>query len=234
MEEKIKKENGRLPSILSDKEQEQLLILASKGDKKAREELIIHNMRLVSYVANQFYTLQYSQDELINVGVIGLIKAIDNFDVTKHYKLSTLAFICIKNEILYFIRKQRRLSEKCISLELPVNTEMDDVTIADVIKDNKVNVVENYEQKELYMKIRELVNKLPEEERKIMLLYFYSSNENLSFRQIANILGYVPKNVDYIVTKIYKVLREEITCYQSGLECDSIDTYIKKKRKRKK
>ncbi|MBR5250639.1 MAG: sigma-70 family RNA polymerase sigma factor, partial [Clostridia bacterium] len=111
-----------LPNPLSAEEEIQLAQKAKDGDDNAREKLIEHNLRLVIFIAKKFENTNIDTEDLISIGTIGLIKAVNGFDPTKKIKLATFASRCIENEILMFLRKSIRLKTE-VSLDEPLNTD---------------------------------------------------------------------------------------------------------------
>ena len=103
--------NGGFPKPLSSKDEKKYLLLASQGDIEARNILVEHNLRLVAHIIKKYYSNQNEQDDLVSIGTIGLIKAINTFDVNKNIKLSSYASRCIENEILMYFRNLKKSSQ---------------------------------------------------------------------------------------------------------------------------
>lgn len=113
-----------LPPPLTREEEQHIMENIAKGDSKAREPLIVHNLRLVVYIAKKFETPNASAEDLISIGTIGLIKAVNTFSPEKNIKLATYASRCIENEILMFLRKSSQLKNE-VSIDEPLNTDWD-------------------------------------------------------------------------------------------------------------
>ncbi len=128
---------GSFPMPLGYKEERELQIKMENGDKKARERLIEHNLRLVAHVAKKYSSNQVDQDDLISIGTIGLIKAVSSFDYKKGIRLATYAARCIDNEILMYLRNLKKSSQN-VSISEPIDSDKDgnDLTLIDVIADN--------------------------------------------------------------------------------------------------
>lgn len=125
---------GAFPRPLSAKEEEKYLREAKKGDKQAKNKLVEHNLRLVAHVIKKYYAAEPDRDDLISIGTIGLIKAVNTFDVDKGARLATYAARCIENEILMYFRSNRK-NNSVISINDPIETdgEGNPLTLLDVI-----------------------------------------------------------------------------------------------------
>ena len=172
--------NEALPSPLSSEEEahyvEQLNLLGQENEKlreSARNTLIEHNLRLVVYIAKRFENTGESVEDLISVGSIGLIKAINNFNMEKNIKLATYASRCIENEILMHLRKIVKLKSE-VSLEEPLNIDGDgnELVLADVISLDNDCVTKNLENACEQKILLELVSHLNRREREIIYLRF--------------------------------------------------------------
>lgn len=136
--------------------------------------MIEHNIKLViNQVVKKFNNTPYDKEELVSVGLIGLIKAVDAFDYTKNFKFTTYAYRCINNEILMYINKNKKNLD-VISLDQPISTNEDfiNITQKDLLVDESVNFVYDYERKELIEAIKPSLNFLSDLERKFVILYF--------------------------------------------------------------
>ena len=191
----------KLPEPLSKEEMCELVTQTQNGSTSARDKLIIYNIKLVLYqVLNRFLLTEYEKTDLISTGIIGLIKAVDSYDLSKKYEFTTYATKCIDNEILNYIRRTKKYKRICSLDEMIRNsTTGSKISIIEMLSDNN-NIVEEYEQKELKSILRELINNLPEREREIIRLYYgfyndklYTQTEiakkfNISRAQISNII----------------------------------------------
>lgn len=189
------------------------------GDTKAREILINHNIRLVLFRVNRrFCTFPCDKEELFSVGLIGLIKSVDTFDIDKKTSFTTYASRCIDNEILAFIHNNKK-HIKHVSLNAPINKNNDEfeLTLADILNDFNDDFVLEYEEKELSDAVRLLVEKLPERKKKIITMYFGFNGEPLKQKEISNNLGVTQACVSKTIISTIKELKNQ-------LETDSFST----------
>ncbi|MBQ6818521.1 MAG: sigma-70 family RNA polymerase sigma factor, partial [Clostridia bacterium] len=162
-----------------------------QGDESVREQLITHNLRLVVYIARKFDLPGTGMEDLISIGTIGLIKAVNTFSPEKNIKLATYASRCIENEILMVIRKNAARKGE-ISLDEPLNVDWDgnELLLSDVLGSDSDLVGRGVEQDDEFRTLRGLVEKLPAREREIMTLRFgLSGQEELTQKQVADRLG---------------------------------------------
>ena len=171
----------------------------ANGNESARDELILSNIKLVKYIViKKFFAVDYDKEELFDIGIEGLIKAVDSFDVKKGFKFSVFAWQCITNEILMFLRKLKRSAPE-VSINTVVVRDKDDIekTLEDTIKDPS-DMVGNYEIKEEHQIIRDALNYLDPRSKKIIKLYFGIDCEPHTAVQIAKMLGMTRSNVSKI------------------------------------
>ena len=155
---------NKLPKPLEKEELFEYIKKANLGDLEARDKVIIHNMRLVlNQVLGKFANAPYEKKELVSIGIVGLVKAVDTFDVTKKIEFATYAIRCINNEILMFIRKGKRYLEE-ESFEQPIfsNKDGDEIKLEDTIIDEKCNFTKDIERREVLLEIRKQVDMLEE------------------------------------------------------------------------
>lgn len=173
------------------------------GDKSARTKLIEHNARLVFYNIRKFSNNLCEQDDLISCGYLGLIKAVDTFDLSRQNEFSSYATKCIENEMLMYFRKLKK-SLTDISIEEPINNSDDatEFTLEDNLSDD-VDILTDYTESETYNRILEIINEWPDNiEKEIIVLYFWNQ---LSQLEIANKLSL---SRSCITKKIIKILKE--------------------------
>ena len=120
--------NGKFPKPLSEEKEKEYLLKSKNGDIKARNILVEHNLRLVAHIIKKYYAVNVDQDDLVSIGTIGLIKAINTFDMDKNIKLSSYASRCIENEILMHFRNLKKSSQN-VSLEDAVDIDKDGNTL---------------------------------------------------------------------------------------------------------
>ena len=201
-----------LPKPLPNDELKKILEECSKGSKEALELLIVHNIRLVVHeISKKFNTFNYDQNDLFQVGAIGLIKAAKTFNISKGINFSTYAVRCIDNEILMFIRKIKSIPTMQ-SLDTPLYLEGNSKNAKiDSIIDTEMDFVNDYENKEIYSYIRYFITTLKERDQKIITMYFgFNNNEIYSQNEIANILHISRSNVSKIIQINLKKLKESL------------------------
>lgn len=158
------------PHPLNSQQEEKYLKLAKNGDQEARAKLIEHNQRLVVHLVKKFGTTNQSFEDLISIGTIGLIKAIDTFDISKGHKLTTYASRCIENEILMALRNDKKHNQTC-SLDEPIGYDKDGdaILLIDVLKDdNQPDILEKMLLEENKKKLYQYFDSLSEKEKRIL------------------------------------------------------------------
>lgn len=197
---------NKLPDPLSKSKVYELLDKVKQGDEDAAKIIAEHNVRLVLYrVSNRFKSVEYDKKDLISVGNIGLMKAVTTFQKSKKVEFSTYATRCIDNEILMFLRKLKK-EKKVDSLDKTIirDKEGRELKIEDTISD-ETDIVGDYEKNITYKIIREIVNKLPDLDRKIIVLYFgFYNNEIHTQDEIADMMSISRSYVSRLITKIVK------------------------------
>lgn len=198
------------PQPLSTQEEEQLLQGMREGDLSCRNRLIEHNLRLVAYVVKKYNNTIYETDDLISIGTIGLIKAVDTFNPQKGIHLATYASRCIENELLMLMRSSKKQSKE-VSLYDPIGSDKEGNTIQllDICVAEEVDVVEKMEEQQNLRKLREYIDKvLTEREKEIILLrYGLSGGREVTQREIAKQLCISRSYVSRIEKKALKKLR---------------------------
>lgn len=209
----------KFPEPLSDEEIKYYMKEIENGNQQARKTVIEHNIRLVlNQVLKKFTNVPVEKQELVSVGLIGLIKAVNTFDYTKNFKFSTYAFRCIDNEILMYINKNKK-NFNTISLDSSefdddsINTTKED-SLKDVLVDESVDIIYDYERKELIEGIKSSLNLLTDLERKCVMLYFgFINNKEYKQYEIAKIVNmtqsYVCRVLNRGIRKIAQVLKDE-------------------------
>ena len=199
------------PPLSAAKEQEYFL-RAEDGDKEARRELILHNLRLVSHIVRKYYASSKNQEDLISIGTIGLIKAVDTFKVAAGAKFATYAARCIQNEILMHFRSQKKLScEVSLNDTIDVDRDGNPLTYIDVISSDE-SLALDIERKLSSAKAMQLVvNALTPRERKIITLrYGLSGHKPLTQREIAALLKISRSYVSRLEKSALEKLRDRI------------------------
>ena len=203
-----------LPMPLSAEEETDAL--QKMGDDECRElakaKLIQHNLRLVVYIARKFDNTSVDNDDLISIGTIGLIKAINSFRPDKNIKLATYASRCIENEILMYLRRTARLKSE-VSFDEPLNTDFEgnELLLSDVLGTSAESVYGGVEAKAEKEQLKEALKKLSDRERKIMFLRFgLGGGEEMTQKDVADLLGISQSYISRLEKKIILRLKKEI------------------------
>lgn len=178
------------PPPLPKNEEAEYFRLAAVGDEEARNKLILHNLRLVAHIVKKYYSAVKCQDDLISIGSIGLVKAVDSFSVDNGTKFATYAAKCIQNEILMYFRSQRKLcAEVSINETIDVDRDGNPLTYTDILCSDE-NISEEIGRKIQTDKLLCLVeNLLTERERQIIVMrYGLYGTEPITQREIASML----------------------------------------------
>ena len=200
-----------LPSPFTPEEEAIMLNRLSLGEEGIRDKLIEHNLRLVVYIARRFENTGVDLDDLISVGTIGLIKAVNSFNVEKNIKLATYASRCIENEILMHLRKVLRQKSE-VSFDEPLNTDWEgnELVLSDVMGtdgDVVYKKIENGVENEL---LKEALCKLNGREKEIMeLRYGLGGQEEKTQREVADMLGISQSYISRLEKKIIGRLKKE-------------------------
>ncbi|MGN0460621.1 MAG: RNA polymerase sporulation sigma factor SigE [Ruminococcus sp.] len=201
-----------LPPPLSKEEENALYQGISQGNEKCKNKLIVHNLRLVVYIAKKFENSNVPIDDLISIGTIGLIKAVNTFSPERCIKLATYASRCIENEILMYLRKTSNTKNE-VSIEEPLNTDWDgnELLLSDILgsEPDIVNKdIENELEKKLLL---QAVDKLNSREKLIMEMRFGLNNKKeFTQKQVADQLGISQSYISRLEKKIIKRLRNEL------------------------
>lgn len=200
---------GSFPKPLSKAEEAEQIKRLKDGDLSARNILIEHNLRLVAHIVKKYYAISSDQDDLVSIGTIGLIKAIDTFDSEKNIKLSSYASRCIENEILMHFRNMRKTSLD-ISLDESIDMDKDGnpLTLMDIMAVED-DILEQIDLKINSEKIREFLRELPERERKIIVMRYGLDGSNpLTQREVARALNISRSYVSRIEKRTLKELND--------------------------
>ena len=200
-----------LPPPLS-REEESRCIENLPFDDEARDKLIEHNLRLVVYIAKKFENTGVGIEDLVSIGTLGLIKAINTFRSDKNIKLATYASRCIENEILLYIRKNSQ-SRGDISIDEPLNVDWDgnELLLSDVLGNEEDGVAYELEQAEERRVIREAVERLDARERQIIeMRYGLFGRKEMTQKDVADALGISQSYISRLEKKIISDLRIQI------------------------
>lgn len=213
--------NEKLKETLEDEVLIEKIRKLNEGDELIKNEIIEHNLKLVLFLVRKFSNTEYDKDDLISIGIIGLIKAINKFDINKNFKFATFASRCIENEILMFLRTAKKYNKYTLvsltahSTEDTLETELEGI---DALEENDSNLILEdtleapdsdftlkYEKEEIYKELRKFIEELSEKEKYIIMLHFGFIDGNiLTQKQIAKKLGISQSYVSRIIKRILR------------------------------
>lgn len=207
--------NGQsFPPPLTPEEERRMFTEYAAGSMEARAALIEHNLRLVSHIVRKYYSSNKNQEDLVSIGSIGLVKAIDSFNMKNGARFATYAAKCIQNEILMYFRSQKKLNYE-ISMNETIDTDRDGnpLTYGDIIS-TEDNIADDIDIKLQWTRVRDYINRrLGERERRIIVLrYGLSGQRALTQREVAAELG-ISRSY---VSRIEKAVLGELRDYISG------------------
>ncbi len=201
-----------LPPPLTKEEEAQVLENIRQGVPGAREPLITHNLRLVVYIAKKFESPGASVEDLISIGTIGLIKAVNTFQVERNIKLATYASRCIENEILMHLRKSSQLRHE-VSIDDPLNVDWDgnELLLSDLLGSEPDTVNQDIEREAERVMLLRAVERLAPREKKIMVLRFgLGSGREHTQKEVADCLGISQSYISRLEKKIIHRLRRDL------------------------
>lgn len=201
-----------LPAPLTKQEEEKILSEIEEENFAHRELLIVHNLRLVVYIARKFENTGVGIEDLVSIGTIGLIKAVNTFRPSKKIKLATYASRCIENEILMYLRKISK-SKNELSFDEPLNVDWDgnELLLSDVLGSDSDSVNRNIEYQDEKKQLLRCVKNLSEREKQIMTMRFglFGSKEYTQ-KQVADMLGISQSYISRLEKRIVEKLKREI------------------------
>lgn len=202
------------PQPLTEQEEQIYVEKSQQGDAEARGKLIEHNLRLVAHIAKKYTSPGASQDDLISIGTIGLIKAVNTYTASRATRLATYAAKCIENEILMSIRASKRIKQE-VSLSLPIGTDKDgnEISFNDILGTDTDEIVEDISLKIQVTKLYRAIAKQlsPREQRVIIQRYGLDGGEARPQREIAKQLGISRSYVSRIEKRALEKLRSGLT-----------------------
>lgn len=201
-----------LPQPLTRAEEAELIARMDSGDLSVRQTLIERNLRLVVYLARRFENTGINMEDLISIGTIGLIKAINTFRSDKNIKLATYASRCIENEILMYLRKNSAQRTE-ISFDEPLSTDWDgkELLLSDVLGTDSDTVMRPIEADVDRRLLQDAVGKLPERERNIITLRFgLDGKKELTQKEVADRMGISQSYISRLEKRIILRLKREI------------------------
>ena len=199
---------------LSTKEEQQYLYAWKQGDVEARDILIEHNLRLVAHIVKKYSNSDKEIEDMISIGTIGLIKAIDTFQVEKGIRLATYASCCIENELLMLFRSEKKMARDVSLLEpIGADKEGNEICLLDIIESEPVNVAEQMDMRNNIQKLGIFMKRvLSKREQDILILrYGLFGRKEMTQREIAVQMGISRSYVSRIEKKALKKLRD---CYE--------------------
>lgn len=203
---------GSFPPPLSAKRERECLLAMKNGDVNAKNELIEHNLRLVAHIIKKYYSSSVQQDDLISIGTIGLIKAINTFDPDKGTRLATYAARCIENEILMQFRAQKKTAQD-ISVNEPIDTDSEGnpLTLMDIIS-TEDEIVEDIYKITMLKKLSTEVGRIkdPREKSIIMMRYGLDGMRPMTQLEVSKKLNISRSYVSRIEKKVLKELRKAL------------------------
>ena len=201
-----------LPPPLKKQEESQVLERLAAGDETAREALIVHNLRLVVYIAKKFENAGVDIEDLVSIGTIGLIKAVNTFCPDRNIKLATYASRCIENEILMVLRKNNT-GKMEISIDEPLNMDWDgnELLLSDVLGSDPDVVNRTIEEEDEKNCLLRTINALNDREKLIMYMRFgVGGNREHTQKEIASLLGISQSYISRLEKRIIRKLKEEM------------------------
>ena len=201
-----------LPPPLSAEKELDYLKKLEQGDKDAREELIVHNLRLVVYIAKKFENTGIPIEDLISIGTLGLIKAVNTFRISKNIKLATYASRCIENEILMYLRKTNSIKAE-VSYYEPLNVDWDgnELLFSHVLGSEPDEIYRDIEADDERSRLYRAVNSLGERERKIMTMRFgIGGGREYTQKEVADALGISQSYISRLEKRIIEKIKREI------------------------
>ena len=203
-----------LPAPLAaSAEAEAIAKLGTEDEKNAKSALIEHNLRLVVYIAKRFDNTGVGVEDLISIGTIGLIKAINSYNPEKNIKLATYASRCIENEILMYLRKNNKIKTE-VSIDEPINidSEGNDLSLGDILGTDNDSIYKSIEDEENKKILKNAIQGLNKREKTIMQLrYGFDGKDELTQKEVADRLGISQSYISRLEKKVINNLRNDFT-----------------------
>lgn len=203
-----------LPPPLNKEEEEYYITMASDGDLFARDKLIEHNLRLVVFLAKKYENTKVDLEDLVSIGTIGLIKGIKTFSKDKNIKLATYASRCIDNEILMYLRKNKKVrTEVSFDESLSFDPDGNELRLEDILGTEPDIVTKNLEQETERNLVMEEINKLNNRDREIIILrYGLLGSKEMTQKDVADLLGISQSYISRIEKKVIRKLKALVRC----------------------
>ena len=203
---------------LSPEEERHYLILSRQGDMNARNLLVEHNLRLVAHIVKKYHNLDREKEDMISIGVIGLIKAINTFKTDKNIKLATYASRCIENEILMYLRRNNKTKLE-VSIDEPLNVDWDgnELLLSDILGTDDDVIYRGLEDETERQLLKSAIESLSPREKTIVELRYGLKNtegEEMTQKEVADRLGISQSYISRLEKKIMQRLKREIVRYE--------------------
>ena len=202
-----------LPEPLSKEEEEKYVDMFQNGDLKARDTLIEHNLRLVVYLSKKYENTKVELEDLVSIGTIGLIKGINTYKNDKNIKLATYASRCIDNEILMYLRKnKKRKADVSLDESLSFDSEGNELHLEDILGTEKDIVTKDLEENDMRKIMLKEIGKLNERDKQIMVLrYGLNDTKEYTQKEVAELLGisqsYISRIEKKVISKISSMIK---------------------------
>ena len=202
-----------LPEPLSKEEEEKYVDMFQNGDLKARDKLIEHNLRLVVYLSKKYENTKVELEDLVSIGTIGLIKGINTYKNDKNIKLATYASRCIDNEILMYLRKnKKRKADVSLDESLSFDSEGNELHLEDILGTEKDIVTKDLEENDMRKIMLKEIGKLNERVKQIMVLrYGLNDTKEYTQKEVAELLGisqsYISRLEKKVISKISSMIK---------------------------
>ncbi|MBR5227036.1 MAG: RNA polymerase sporulation sigma factor SigE [Clostridia bacterium] len=206
--------SDKLPTPLTTEEEKDLINKLSQKDIEAKKILVEKNLRLVVYIAKKFENSGINIEDLISIGTIGLMKAVNSFNAEKNIKLATYASRCIENEILMYLRKTQKIKSE-VSIEEPINVDAEgnDLALVDILGTENDAMFKQVEESDNKKIIDLAIKNLDEREKIIMeMRYGFNGKKELTQKEVADKLGISQSYISRIEKKVIERLKKEFQC----------------------
>ena len=201
-----------LPPPLTETEEQAVFAGLEEGNKDAREKMIVHNLRLVIYIAKKFESSGISVEDLTSIGTLGLIKAVNSFKPSKNIKFATYASRCVENEILMYLRKQSNKNMD-ISIDDALSTDSDgnELSLIDILYTDEYEVSKNIEQESERQTLWRSIHALPKREKDIILMRFgLGGTAEKTQKEVADEIGISQSYISRLEKRIFKKLKKDM------------------------
>ncbi|MBR2027738.1 MAG: sigma-70 family RNA polymerase sigma factor [Oscillospiraceae bacterium] len=201
-----------LPPPLSETEEQIIFKGLENGDRAAREKMIVHNLRLVIYIAKKFESSAVNIEDLTSIGSLGLIKAVNSFKPSKNIKFATYASRCVENEILMYLRKQsNKNTDISIDDALSVDSDGNELNLIDILYTDEYEVSRNMEEESEKQVLWQSIHTLPKREKEIILMRFgLNGVPEKTQKEVADEIGISQSYISRLEKRIFRKLKKEI------------------------